>query len=238
MNFLNSAKKGSTLNWKGQTVTIVRSKRKKTASIMVERDGSISILVPENMKESLIAEILDSNEYSIIKNQTLWHIANDGKEERYFVNGQTFMFKGQNYSLNYKDDASAEVEFVNDSFLLGSSVKDPQGAFERFYKEECKKFLAERFTVYKDKIPVQPQKIEVRQMSTRWGSCTPSGNININWNCIMAPQFVFDYILVHELIHLKYHRHNDDFWQAVGFIIPDFETAKDWLLRNGVKMEI
>ena len=97
MNFLNSAKKGSTLNWKGQTVTIVRSKRKKTASIMVERDGSISILVPENMKESLITEILDSNEYSIIKNQTLWHIANDGKEERYFVNGHTFMFKGQNY---------------------------------------------------------------------------------------------------------------------------------------------
>ena len=205
---------------------------------MIERDGSISVLVPENMKENLITEILDSKEYSIIKNQTLWHIANDGKETRPFVNGQTFMFKGQNYTLILKDDAAAEIEFINDTFLLNSSVKDFRAAFEQFYKEECKKFLAERYEVYKDKIPVRPKKIEVRQMSTRWGSCTPSGNININWNCIMTPQFVFDYILVHELVHLKYHRHDNDFWQTVGFIVPDYESAKDWLLRNGVKMEI
>lgn len=205
---------------------------------MIERDGSISILVPENMKENLITEILDSQEYSIIKNQTLWHIANDGKETRPFVNGQTFMFKGQNYTLILKDYAATEIEFVNDTFLLNSSVKDFRAAFEQFYKEECKKFLAERYEVYKDKIPVRPKKIEVRQMSTRWGSCTPSGNININWNCIMAPQFVFDYILVHELVHLKYHRHDNDFWQTVGFIVPNYESAKDWLLRNGVKMKI
>lgn len=226
------------MNWKGQNVVIVRSKRKKTASIMIERDGSISVLVPEKMKENLITEILDSKEYSIIKNQTLWHIANDGKETRPFVNGQTFMFKGQNYTLILKDDAAAEIEFINNTFLLNSSVKDFRAAFELFYKEECKKFLAERYEVYKDKIPVRPKKIEVRQMSTRWGSCTPSGNININWHCIMAPQFVFDYILVHELVHLKYHRHDNDFWQTVGFIVPDYESAKDWLLRNGVKMEI
>lgn len=226
------------MNWKGQNVAIVRSKRKKTASIMIERDGSISVLVPENMKENLITEILDSKEYSIIKNQTLWHIANDGKETRPFVNGQTFMFKGQNYTLILKDDAAAEIEFINDTFLLNSSVKDFRAAFEHFYKEECKKFLAERYEVYKDKIPVRPKKIEVRQMSTRWGSCTPSGNININWNCIMAPQFVFDYILVHELVHLKYHRHDNDFWQTVGFIVPDYESAKDWLLRNGVTLQV
>ena len=205
---------------------------------MIERDGSISVLVPENMKENLITEILDSKEYSIIKNQTLWHIANDGKETRPFVNGQTFMFKGQNYTLILKDDAAAEIKFDNDSFLLNSSVKDFRVVFEQFYKEECEKFLAERYEVYKDKIPVRPKKLEVRQMSTRWGSCTPSGNININWNCIMAPQFVFDYILVHELVHLKYHRHDNDFWQTVGFIVPNYEAAKDWLLRNGVKMEI
>ena len=205
---------------------------------MIERDGSISVLVPENMKENLITEILDSKEYSIIKNQTLWHIANDGKETRPFVNGQTFMFKGQNYTLILKDDAAAEIKFDNDSFLLNSSVGDFWVVFEQFYKEECEKFLAERYEVYKDKIPVRPKKLEVRQMSTRWGSCTPSGNININWNCIMAPQFVFDYILVHELVHLKYHRHDNDFWQTVGFIVPNYEAAKDWLLRNGVKMEI
>ena len=105
------------MNWKGQNVAIIRSKRKKTASIMIERDGSISVLVPENMKENLITEILDSKEYSIIKNQTLWHIANDGKETRPFVNGQTFMFKGQNYTLILKDDAAAEIEFINDTFL-------------------------------------------------------------------------------------------------------------------------
>lgn len=75
-------------------------------------------------------------------------------------------------------------------------------------------------------------------MSTRWGSCTPRGNININWNCIMAPQFVFDYILVHELVHLKYHRHDNDFWQIIAVIVPEYESAKSWLLRNGIKMNL
>ena len=226
------------MNWKGQNVAVIRSPRKKTASIMIERDGSICVRVPDELSDSKILEILDSKEYSIVKNQTLWHIANDGKEERLFVNGQVFMFKGQNYSLCYKDDASAEIEFKDDSFLLNSSVKNSKAAFERFYKAECKKFVDERFEIFKDKIPVQPQKIDVRQMLTRWGSCTPNGNIYINWNCIMAPQFVFDYILVHELVHLKYHRHDTDFWQTVGFILPDFESAKAWLLKNGVKMEL
>lgn len=226
------------MNWKGQQVAIVRSKRKKTASIMIERDGTISILVPEDMKESTILELLDSKEYTIIKNQTLWHLANDGKEKRHFVNGQIFMFKGQNYILSLEDNAAAEVLFKDNKLILNSSVQDRRLALEKFYKEECKKFLKERFEVYINKIPLQPNKIDVRQMQTRWGSCTPSGNININWNCVMAPQFVFDYILVHELIHLKYHRHDNNFWMTVSSILPDYGTAKDWLLHNGVKMEI
>lgn len=226
------------MNWKGQNVAIVRSKRKKTASIMIERDGSIAVLVPETMEENLITEILDSKEYLIIKNQTLWHLANDGKVERRFIDGQTFMFKGQNYPLILKDDASTQVVLDNDSFLLNSNINDKKAAFEEFYKEECKKFLKERFEVYKSKIPIQPNKIEVRKMLTRWGSCTPKGNIYINWNCIMAPQFVFDYILVHELVHLNNHRHDKDFWQIIALILPEYESARAWLLRNGIKMNL
>ena len=67
----------------------------------------------------------------------------------------------------------------------------------------------------------------------RWGSCTPDGNIYLNWQILMAPMSIVDYVLVHELAHLKYLDHSPEYWRFVRSILPDYEQRKEWLRING-----
>ena len=87
-------------------------------------------------------------------------------------------------------------------------------------------------------LPLSTMQVQIREMATRWGSCTPLGNIFFNWRCVMTPLFVLDYLIVHELIHLEYPDHSRDFWSRVSEILPEYGLAKDWLTNNGVRTEL
>jgi predicted metal-dependent hydrolase len=73
----------------------------------------------------------------------------------------------------------------------------------------------------------------VRNQRSRWGSCSPRGTISLNWRLIQAPPNVRDYIILHELCHLRQMNHSDRFWREVASVCPDYQRAELWLKRNG-----
>lgn len=73
----------------------------------------------------------------------------------------------------------------------------------------------------------------LHQSLYRWGSCTPRGNVNVNWRLIKAPMFVIDYVIVHELAHLLEPNHTPEFWNIVRSQAPKMMYAKEWLKENG-----
>jgi predicted metal-dependent hydrolase len=75
-------------------------------------------------------------------------------------------------------------------------------------------------------------KVTVRNQRSRWGSCSPSGHICLNWRLILMPDSVCDYVLIHELMHLRQLNHSRRFWRLVHKACPDFETARQWLRDN------
>jgi hypothetical protein len=75
--------------------------------------------------------------------------------------------------------------------------------------------------------------VSVRNQRTRWGSCTSEGGISLNWRLIQTPDFVRDYIIHHELMHLKEMNHSDRFWARVEEVCPGWREAERWLKRNG-----
>jgi predicted metal-dependent hydrolase len=75
--------------------------------------------------------------------------------------------------------------------------------------------------------------VSVRNQRTRWGSCSADGGISLNWRLIQTPDFVRDYIIYHELMHLKEMNHSDRFWARVEEVCPDWREAERWLKRNG-----
>lgn len=104
-------------------------------------------------------------------------------------------------------------------------------------KQRARRDANEAATAYKIRLGLWPRSIRVAEFATGWGSCGSSGNINIDWRLIFAPKRVLEYVVVHELAHLKHRSHGDVFWSYLASVLPDYERAKGWLDQNGSTLD-
>ena len=100
-------------------------------------------------------------------------------------------------------------------------------------REKARALVTERVRFYAPLIGVTYNQIAIRAQHTRWGSCSSKGNLNFNCLLALVPPEVLDYIVVHELCHLKELNHSDRFWNEVAKTLPDYKTRKKWLKDNG-----
>ena len=101
-----------------------------------------------------------------------------------------------------------------------------------WYREQALDIIMDRVTIYATKMKVSYQKITLKYMKTRWGSCSHQGNLNFNWTLIMAPLEVIDYVVVHELAHRIQFNHSPAFWALVNTHIPTYKTHIRWLKQH------
>ena len=226
------------MNLNGLDICVIRSTRKKTMHIVIERDGTVSVQVPEKLEDERILEILHTKEYEIHKKLLYWKELNKEQIERQYVSGQSFMYLGKNYNLHIVENQKRNLVFKDSKFLLSDKAINPRDAFVQFYKKQAKLKIAERISIYQKAVRKLPGKVEIRELPTRWASCTPDGNIYFNWRCVMAPMAVFDYLIIHELVHLEHPNHSRAFWDKVSAVCPNYLEYETWLKRNGVKMTI
>ena len=103
-------------------------------------------------------------------------------------------------------------------------------------RERTRAFVTRRAEFFSPQIGVRYNHIAVRVQRSRWGSCSGKGNLNFNCLLALVPQEVLDYVVVHELCHLKEMNHSDRFWAEVERILPDYRQRKTWLKENGAKL--
>jgi len=106
-------------------------------------------------------------------------------------------------------------------------------AFEQWYKAQALKVLSERVRYYAAKHGFQPGRIRISSARTRWGSCSSKGTLSFTWRLVMAPLEVIDYVVIHELVHLKVKNHSKTFWGSVAALMPDYKKYVAWLKKNG-----
>ena len=102
--------------------------------------------------------------------------------------------------------------------------------------QKAKDIFPRRVAYFADRMGVAYGRITIREQKTRWGSCSGAGNLNFNWKLVLMPPEVLDYVVVHELCHLKEMNHSKAFWDEVGKVMPNYETHKLWLKENGWKL--
>ena len=107
-----------------------------------------------------------------------------------------------------------------------------------WYRSHADKKIRERVKKYQKQIGEEPNSIKVKKQKKRWGSCSSKRNLNFNWKLIMAPMSVIDYLVVHELAHLKYSNHSKEFWNLVEAVIPNYKEKQEWLRINGRRLDI
>lgn len=225
---------------KGLDVTIKRSNR-KTLSIYVERDGGISVLAPECMPDKEIGEVLDKKEYLIQKHLSQWDILNGSRIDREFVNGQSYLYLGRNYRLKWVIDKEQDIPLLlkNGYFCLKKSEKlVASRRFIEFYKDKGLLFIKRQAVFYASKLGVNYDHVRVIDLKNRWASCSDKKRLNFHWKCVMAPLSVINYIIVHELVHFKYKKHDRKFWNEVDKVIPDYKIHIGWLRSFGASMDL
>jgi len=136
------------MNLNGLDINVIRSARKKTMHIVIERDGTVSVQVPENIEDNRILEILQTKEYEIHKKILYWKELNKEQIERQYVSGQSFMYLGKNYNLHIVEDQKRNLIFKDGKFLLSDKAIDPRDTFVQFYKKQAKLKIAERISIY------------------------------------------------------------------------------------------
>jgi predicted metal-dependent hydrolase len=222
----------------GVDITIQKSER-KTVSIFIERDGSVSARVPEKLNDNEIKDILKSKEYQIFKNLAEWTQLNENAVEREYVNGQSFLYLGRNYRLKLVEENLEKVRFIKNTFLLSKQNKHKaKELFIQFYKEKLNSKIHPIIERYKNLLGVEPQQIKIMELQNRWASCTPNGNVNFHWKCAMAPIDVLHYMVVHELAHLIHNNHTQAFWNEVDKILPNYDEQINWLKIHGAGMDL
>lgn len=218
----------------------IKKSKRKTLSIYIERDGTVTVIAPGNSTDKEIEEVIKKKEYQIYKSLAEWELTNSTKIEREFVNGQSFLYLGRNYRLEIvKEEQKKPLILKNGYFLLRK--KDESKAkqlFIEFYKEKGLPKIVERVEQYQKRINVNPKQIRIMELKNRWASCSEKGNLNFHWKCIMAPLDVLNYIVVHELAHLIHKKHTKAFWNEIDKMIPDYQKHMEWLRINGAAMDI
>ena len=222
----------------GIEIRITKSNR-KTVSIFVERDGSVSALVPDSLENETIKEVLSSKSYLIHKNLAEWEQLNERQVLREYVSGQSFLYLGRNYRLKLVDDTLGELVFKQNTFFMGrSEVRSGEAYFIAFYKKKLELKLKNLIPIYENRLGVKASDFKVMDLQNRWASCTKKGNVNFHWKCAMAPIDVMHYIVAHELAHLIHMNHNAAFWNAVDKVVPNYSESLNWLKYNGAGMSL
>jgi predicted metal-dependent hydrolase len=220
-------------------ITIEKTERRKTVSIFIERNGSVKVLAPITASDEKVEAAVKSREYQIFSKIAKWKELNQGKVTREFVNGQSFLYLGRNYRLKLTENQDVPLKISGGFFHLDKSyLSKAEKVFKDFYRDKAQKKIQERLKLIEDKFAHKPTSVKVLELQNRWASWTPNNGLNFHWKCIMAPVSVLDYIIIHEMVHLKHPNHSSEFWNELHKKMPDYKEHENWLKRNGVKMSL
>jgi hypothetical protein len=222
---------------------VVRSRR-RTADIVIERDGRVLVRAPEKTPSEKIEDIIESKRYWIYRNLAEWRDLNATRVLREYKNGEGFLYLGRSYRLLLVADQDEPMLLKGGRFSLRRDIVDrgevpaARAAFRDYYSANGLKRIAGRVSYFAPKVGVAPGKVDVRELNHRWATCSPKGNLAFHWKCMMAPPTIIDYIVVHELCHFHHLDHTDAFWNEVDKVIPDYRERKEWLRKNGAAMDV
>ena len=222
---------------------VVRSRR-STADIVVERDGRVVVRVPKPLSDKRIESIVSSRRLWIYKTLAEWRDANATRILREYRNGEGFLYLGRSYRLLLVSDQAEPVLLKGGRFCLRRDLikkgdnQAAKAALRDYFTARALERIRQRVDYFVPKVGVTARRLAVRDLNNRWASCSPNGNLAFHWKCMMAPASVIDYIIVHELCHLHHLDHTEAFWNEVDKIIPDYQSKKEWLRRNGAAMDI
>lgn len=219
-------------------------RKRKTLEIGVEPPDRVTVVAPADTPKDVILQKVRSRAAWIVQKLFLFQRMEVQPIKREYVNGESFLYLGRNYSLQLIVDPNIkkpEVKLYQGKFYVTTPDRNEQRirrAMEQWYRSKTLEKVMERISYYQRYFDRKPAAVRVKEQQKRWASCTARNELLFNWRCVMAPSPVLDYIVVHEMCHMYHKNHSRDFWELLASILPDYEDRKEWLKNYGVRMDM
>lgn len=223
---------------------IRRSHRVANARIVV-KPGQVEIVAPLQIPEHKLHKFVQAKQQWII--QALLKMAASSLQHSGFVpteykSGANITYQGSVYPLTLKASKlkRVKIEFTDGYTVFVPETLNPdehnhqiKAALIRWMKKQTKQLVVQMVEIHAAKHQLNPRTITIKTQKSRWGSCGIHNDININWLLIMAPEEVLEYVVVHELCHIKVKNHSSQFWSLVAEHLPDYQNRRNWLKKQG-----
>ena len=153
-------------------------------------------------------------------------------EKQTFHDGMSLSFLGQECVIHHSPAARRGVWFDRDVIWVSGQPEHLARRVRDFIKKEFAAYALRKSRETAERVNARVQKVTVRDTTSRWGSCSRTGHLSLSWRLALAPLFVADYVIAHEVAHLVQMNHSDAFWQVVKGLSPEYEKAERWLKKN------
>jgi len=151
--------------------------------------------------------------------------------------GATIMFKGVEHVIRSGEGKGTPVWIDRDAsrptIRVGGKPEHASRRIVDWLKREARRRIDERVAVYAAELDVRPKRITIRDTSSRWGSCSSARSLSFSWRLVLAPPPVLDYVVAHEVAHLRELNHRPRFWRLVDELVPEVEKSQAWLSAHG-----
>lgn len=227
---------------------LTRSSARRSLSVCVTETAQVRVLAPLYLPDKEITGFIREKSDWIIKRLTEAGRTQPFRDLRRFRDGEEFLFLGKNYPLVFKNDPSLEqpgIGFTGGSWevvLPAGLSEDEHNIFVHrslveWYEQQALELFGSRVFYFSRLMQVQPRDIVIKNPKRAWGICHHAEQkITLNWQIILAPREVVDYVIVHELAHLFVPNHSSRFWTKVEQYMPDYRHWKSWLRKNHAQM--
>jgi len=212
-----------------------RSARRKTLGLTVERDGSLTLALPETCPVERATQFAESRRFWVYVQLAKRNLLNQPVPIKEFVNGEGFTYLGRTYRLKLVDPTKPEpLRLVGGRFELHRGrTTEAEAVFRAWFIRTGKTWLTRRVQRLAREVGVEPTGVQIQELGYRWGSCGKNHRLYFHWRVMTLPASLVEYVVVHELVHLVEPHHTPTFWRRVARAMPDFERRKHALAAHG-----
>ena len=212
-------------------MALIRNPRARRYVLRLRPDGSARVTIPRGGSATEARRFAQRNQVWL--ERQLQRLAARPNRPKEWMIGTGILFRGELVKVEAAVNGErCTIRFGSEVVKVSNPAGDLRPALERHLWRLSAKELPPKVLEYAALHQLPVRRVTVRNQSSRWGSCSRRGTISLNWRLIQSPPFVRDYIILHELMHLRQMNHSDRFWREVERVCPDYATAERWLKQH------
>jgi predicted metal-dependent hydrolase len=211
-------------------IEFVRVRRARRYILRVRPDGSLRVTVPSGGSRREAEQFVRKHQRWIRRERTRVQTEHTPREWR---DGSEILLRGEPVRIVVDAGGSERIVSFGDRVIRLDGDGDIRAAVEADLKDLAKVELVPRIRELGSLHQLEPGAVSIRNQRSRWGSCARNGNIALNFRLVQMPPDVSDYVLLHELMHIKQQNHSRRFWKLVEAVCPAFRDAERWLRTIG-----